>query len=154
MESKLKKIIYLVISLLIALLLNNTLIFKQETQIDYSIPPQSAGYIESFIYVDGNWTETASTYDWCYGDGSWSTPFIIENVSIDASTSPTGSGILIENSQNAYFIIRNCTITNAIGASGYLNYAGGIKLINCANGVIYDITIIGICLNISRADCS
>ena len=70
MESKLKKIMYLVISLLIALLLNNTLIFKQETQIDYSIPPQSAGYIESFIYVDGNWTETASTYDWCYGDGT------------------------------------------------------------------------------------
>jgi len=144
MKSNLKKILILFIGLLIAFSLNNTLIDNKGERTELNVLKESAGYSESSIYIDGtatgvgahNWT-WAKSQPWCYGDGSWSTPYIIENVSIDASTSPIGSGILIENSQNAYFIIRNCTITNANGASGHLNYAGGIKLINCANGVIY-----------------
>ncbi|MHA1191714.1 MAG: hypothetical protein ACTSP9_05395, partial [Promethearchaeota archaeon] len=103
MKSKLKKITYLFIGLLIAILLNNTFIFNNDAQTELSIPHQSAGYSESFIYIDGNWTETATTYDWCYGDGSWSTPYVIENVSINAISSPTGSGILINNSLDVYF---------------------------------------------------
>ena len=137
MKSKLKKIILLFIGLVIAFSLNNTLNNNKGAQNELSIPKQSAGYSESFIHVDGNWTQTASTYDWCYGDGSWSTPYIIENVTIDASSSPTGSGIFIDNSKNDYFIIRNCTV----------NYAGlaysnaGIKLTNTNNGTITTNTV-------------
>ncbi|MFX1477534.1 MAG: hypothetical protein ACFFCI_05340, partial [Promethearchaeota archaeon] len=76
--------------------------------------PRSSGYWSvNFIHVDGNWSETVTVYDWCSGDGSWRNPYTIENITIDASTSPTGSGILIENSKNDYFIIRNCTVYNA-----------------------------------------
>ena len=74
MKSKLKKITCLFIGLLIALLLNNTFIFNNDAQTELSIPHQSAGYSESFIYIDGNWTETATTYDWCSGSGTWNDP--------------------------------------------------------------------------------
>ncbi len=95
------------------------------------ISPKNS-YIEPFIHIDGNWSDTVTTYAWCSGDGSWGNPYIIENVTIDASTSPTGSGILISNSKNYYFIIRNCTVYNA--ASGYYN--GGIKLENTDDGIL------------------
>ena len=131
MKSKLKKITYLIIGLLIAFLPNNTLIFNNEAQTELSIPKQSAGYSESFIHVDGNWTQTTSK-GWCYGDGSWVNPYVIENVTIDASTSPIGSGILINNSQNAYFIVRNCTIFNA--DDGFFD--SGIWLENTYNGTL------------------
>ena len=137
MKSKLKKIILLFIGLVIAFSLNNTLNNNKGAQNELSIPKQSAGYSESFIHVDGNWTQTASTYDWCYGDGSWSTPYIIENVTIDASSSPTGSGIFIDNSKNDYFIIRNCTVNYA--SLAYSN--AGIKLTNTNNGTITTNTV-------------
>jgi len=97
---------------------------------------KSGAYSESFIHIDGsipdNWSDTASTYDWCSGDGSWGSPYIIENVTIDAGGSPTGSGILIRNSINDYFIIRNCTSYN----SGNLTTDGGIKLEYTDNGML------------------
>jgi len=96
----------------------------------------SGGYFESFIHIDGsipdNWSDTTITYDWCSGDGSWSNPYIIENVTIDATGSPTGSGIYIENSKNDHFIIRNCTAYN----SGTDYYDAGIKLENTNNGTL------------------
>ncbi|MFX1569698.1 MAG: nitrous oxide reductase family maturation protein NosD [Promethearchaeota archaeon] len=84
----------------------------------------------SFIYIDDNWSAVAS-YDWCTGDGSFANPYVLENITIDASSSPTGSGIYINNSKNDYFIIRNCTIYNAIGT-----YSSGIKLENTCNGIL------------------
>ena len=86
----------------------------------------------NFIHIDGNWSYTVGNYSWCSGDGSRSSPYKIENVSIDASGSPTGSGILINNSKNEYFIIRNCTVYNA----GSGSYDGGIKLENTNNGTL------------------
>lgn len=83
----------------------------------------------SFIHVDNNWSSTTSTYAWCSGDGSWDNPYLIENVTIDASSSPIVSGIWIQNS-NDYFIIRNSTIFNAgSGSSG-----AGIRLTFIENG--------------------
>ncbi|MFX1476980.1 MAG: nitrous oxide reductase family maturation protein NosD [Promethearchaeota archaeon] len=91
-------------------------------------PPNSAGYwTRNFIHIDNNWSDTALTYEWCSGDGSWSAPYVIENVTIDASTSPTGSGIYIQNSKNEYFFIRNCTVNNA---------TNGIRLENTDNGTL------------------
>ncbi|GAH12473.1 unnamed protein product, partial [marine sediment metagenome] len=59
-------------------------------------------------------------------------PYIIENVTIDATSSLTGSGFLIENSKNDYFIIRNCNVTNA----GNTVDDAGIKLKHTNNGTL------------------
>jgi len=87
----------------------------------------------SFIHIDGNWS-TAADYEWCRGDGSWSNPYAIENITIDASSSPTGSGIFISNSKNDYFIIRNCTVFNAPGS--WYEPNAGITLENSNNGTL------------------
>jgi len=149
MESKLKKITYLAISLLMALLLNNTLIFNNGAQTNFSVEQTTfnnlkSSQVYSGIEIDalmaynttysGNWTWAVSQ-PWCYIDNG---VYVIENMTIDATSSPIDSGILIKNSNDDSFIVRNCTITNANGAGGYLNYAAGIKLINCSNGVIYN----------------
>ncbi|MGQ4876294.1 MAG: NosD domain-containing protein [Promethearchaeia archaeon] len=85
----------------------------------------------TFIHIKNNWTNGVSK-GWIKGDGSYNNPYIIENMTIDATGSPTGCGILIEDSKNDYFIIRNCTIKN----SGVNIYDGGIKILNSANGTI------------------
>ena len=36
----------------------------------------------SFIHIDGNWTETNSTYDWCSGSGTLKDPYTIKNTII------------------------------------------------------------------------
>ena len=84
------------------------------------------------IHITGGDWSTVENYDWVQGDGSWSNPYIIENITIDASSSSTGSGIIIEDSNDFYFIIQNCNISNA--GSGF-DYAG-IKLLNTNRGKI------------------
>ena len=74
--------------------------------------PKVSGYWDltgSLIFIDDNWSLTASSYGWCYYNG---THYIIENVTLDVLGS--GSGITIKNS-NDFFEIRNCTIYNATG---------------------------------------
>ncbi|MFX0060420.1 MAG: NosD domain-containing protein, partial [Candidatus Heimdallarchaeota archaeon] len=101
----------------------------------HSRNPKISGYwTTNFIHVDGNWSDTATVYDWCSGDGSWGNPYTIENVIIDASSSPTGSGILINNSKNEYFIIRNCTVYNAFAGIWLENTDNGtLTLNNCTS---------------------
>ncbi|MHA1109782.1 MAG: NosD domain-containing protein [Promethearchaeota archaeon] len=91
-------------------------------------PTTSAIWTANFIHVQNNW----SSFTEITGDGSWDTPYLIENVIMDASTSPTDSGILIEDEKSNYFKILNCTVINW-GAS---NEDGGIKLYNSDNGFI------------------
>ena len=94
--------------------------------------PKKSGYWTlDFIHIDDNWTD-ALLEDWCNGDGSWGNPYVIENVTIDASSSPTGSGIFINNSKNEYFKIKNCTVYNA--GSGI--YDAGIRLEYTNNGTL------------------
>lgn len=83
------------------------------------------------IHINNNWTVTKSTYDWCSGSGTWSDPYIIENVIINAGNS--GSCILIENS-NVCFKIKNCILKN----SEWANSHAGIKLANTKNGQLID----------------
>jgi len=100
--------------------------------------PKISGYWTlNFIHIDGNWSDTADTYIWCNGNGSWNNPYIIENVTIDASGSPTGTGIFINNSKNDFFIIRNCTVFNA--QTGLFD--AGIKLENTCNGTLINCDI-------------
>ncbi|MFW9972495.1 MAG: nitrous oxide reductase family maturation protein NosD [Candidatus Odinarchaeota archaeon] len=83
-----------------------------------------------------DWSKTASDNDWCSGSGTYSDPYIIENVIIQ----PTDliSGIMIKNSY-VNFIIKNCTILN-IKSTSFLSetYDYGIKLDNVANGKLID----------------
>lgn len=103
-----------------------------QDEINFKNPKKSGDWNLQFIHIDGNWSHTVGNYTWCSGDGSWTNPYIIENVTIDASSSPTRSGILINNSKNDYFIINNCNVYNA--GSGYND--SGIKLENSNNGTI------------------
>jgi parallel beta-helix repeat protein len=108
--------------------------YSAETRDDLNLKsPVLSKYWDNFtfIHINGNWS-TAAGYEWCCGDGSWSNPYIIENITMNADSSPTGSGILIENSQNDYFVIRNCTVSNA----RFGNYDAGIKLENTCNGTL------------------
>ncbi len=68
----------------------------------------------SLILIDDSdpgkdWAYTALNYDWCSGSGSWTDPYLIENVTIDGL--PFSNCIEIRNS-NTYFIIRNCSLND------------------------------------------
>ncbi|MFW9898970.1 MAG: NosD domain-containing protein, partial [Candidatus Thorarchaeota archaeon] len=105
---------------------------SENIQVNIEISPKQSDYWSdvSFVHIDGNWTETNSTYDWCSGSGTLNDPYVIKNVIINASGS--NSGILINNSKNVYFIIKNCTIFD----SGSLYGDAGIRLENTNNGTI------------------
>lgn len=77
------------------------------------------------IHIDNNWT-VAKTAGICTGNGTYSEPYIIEDLVIDGGGS--GSCILIENS-NVSFKIENCTVYN----SGPMGSDAGIKLHNINN---------------------
>ena len=79
------------------------------------------------IHIDNNWSATESTYSWCTGSGTFSDPYIIEDLVIDGGGS--GSCIWIENS-DVYFTIENCSLYN----SGVNWDDSGISLINVDNG--------------------
>lgn len=84
------------------------------------------------IYINNNWTE-AKAAGICTGDGTASSPYLIEHLVIDAGG--IGNGIFIENSTD-YFKIENCTTSNAGGVSSQ----GGIKLNNTHNGILVNNT--------------
>ena len=111
-----------------------------------------AGFWNNFTFIhitNLNWT-VANETDWCSGSGTWGDPYLIENMVINASASPTGAGIFVENSTNVYFTIRNVTIfetTNGIRLENTNNGAiinnslsdnldSGISLVNCVNNTI------------------
>ncbi|MHA1375597.1 MAG: Loki-CTERM sorting domain-containing protein [Promethearchaeota archaeon] len=83
-----------------------------------------------------NWSYTASNYDWCSGSGTWTNPYVIENVTINGQN--VGSCIEIRNS-NAYFVVNNCTLYSS-GTTNYgiyLNYTNNGKIINNNCSVYY-----------------
>ena len=109
-----------------------------------SVDSKIAGsYILSYIHINdlssNNWSYTADTFAWCSGNGSFIDPYVIQDCVVNAATSPTGSGILIENSKSAYFVVKNCSAFNADGDSSTI-YAG-IKLENTNNGSIKNCTV-------------
>ncbi|MFX0010529.1 MAG: nitrous oxide reductase family maturation protein NosD, partial [Candidatus Hermodarchaeota archaeon] len=134
---------------------NNIKSFDETTQADlrgniYNL--KNAGFWNNFTFIhitNLNWT-VANETDWCSGSGTWGDPYVIENMIINASASPIGCGIFIENSVNVYFTIRNVTIfegTNGIKLEntnkGTLinnklsdNTDSGIYMVNCVNNTI------------------
>ncbi|HEC37011.1 hypothetical protein LCGC14_1428130 [marine sediment metagenome] len=88
-------------------------------------------HIKSKSLLD-DWTD-AKNAGIVTGNGTYSEPYIIEDLVIDAGGS--GSGILIEFSFDVYFKIENCTVYNSKGISeapGYLE--AGINLFYVSNG--------------------
>ncbi|NVM52629.1 MAG: right-handed parallel beta-helix repeat-containing protein [Candidatus Helarchaeota archaeon] len=83
----------------------------------------------AIISIDGNAELDAYATD---GTGTVRDPYILENYLINASG--LGAGISIKNT-NAYYILRNCIITNAD------RYYAGIMLSNVTNAIITNNTV-------------
>lgn len=84
--------------------------------------------ISGKIHINNNWS-AAKSAGICMGSGSYSDPYVIENIIIDGKG--VGSCILIENS-DAFFKIENCTVYN----SGSKWEDAGIGLYNVNNSQI------------------
>ena len=78
------------------------------------------------IHIDNNWTDAWSA-GICTGNGTYSEPYVIDDLVIDAEGS--GSGIFIENSI-VYFKIKNCTL---YGTESGSRWGAGIRLSNVNN---------------------
>jgi len=84
----------------------------------------------------GNFTwDQVSQFAWCTGEGSYSNPYSIASVVIDAQS--VGSCIRIENSYSNYFSIEGCLIMNAQAIGG----EAGIVLDQVHNGTIFNCEI-------------
>jgi len=79
------------------------------------------------IHIDNNWSETKAA-GICTGNGTYSEPYIIEDLVIDGGGS--GSCVMIGNS-DVYFKIEICTLYNSGNKSAI---DAGITLINTSNG--------------------
>lgn len=147
MSKKEKLIIFLIIGLVVPLSIKRNISFSDNQETIKLDPKRSGEYTEAFIHVDDNWSATTDK-DWCSGEGSWSNPYIIENVTIDASNSPTGYGIYIQDS-NVSLIIRNCKVYNSVDYGIYLAETNNSKIINnnCSNNDRSGIAIITECSN-------
>lgn len=94
------------------------------------------------IFIDGNavgvgahnWT-WAESQDWCNGLGTWASPYIIENITIDGQGHDNGIDI---RSSDVYFTLQNNTIYNCGNSSNH----GAIKLVNVQKGTIHNNTIL------------
>ncbi|TKJ23308.1 MAG: hypothetical protein CEE43_04015 [Promethearchaeota archaeon Loki_b32] len=99
------------------------------------------------IHIDNNWT-AAEAAGICTGNGTYSNPYIIEDLVIDGGGS--GSCIMIENS-DVYFRIENCSVYNS---GGYPNAGAGIQLNNVTKGKLVINNCTSNAYGISLYDCN
>jgi len=132
-NGKSKVIILIALGILSALspIINNSLNLNtgnsENNLDDVNLTPSK---ISGRIHIDNNWTD-AKAAGICTGDGTYSDPYIIEDLVIDGGG--LGSCIWIENSI-VYFKIKNCRLYNAMQSS----HAAGIYLWNASNGYVVD----------------
>lgn len=89
-----------------------------------------AAIISGAIHIDNNWS-AAEIAGICTGNGSYSNPYVIEDLVIDGG----GSGICISIANTiTHFKITNCTVFSS-GGSAFSNFAG-IVLSNVSYGKI------------------
>ncbi len=84
--------------------------------------------ISGKIHIYNNWSD-ARDVGICTGDGTYSDPYIIEDLVIDGKNASTC--ILIEFSDD-YFKIENCTLFNSSSST----QDAGIKLVYVSNGIL------------------
>ncbi len=94
----------------------------------YIIGNAQPSYLWDDIWVM-SWNEATSKV-WCSGSGTSNDPYVIKDIEIDAKGD--NSSIYIMQSQNDYFRIENCNITNSAEA----NETAGIYLTNVNYGEI------------------
>ena len=94
---------------------------------------------------NGGWEIIASTYDWCSGNGSWSNPYIIENITIKGQTSSEYCLEII--SSDVYFKVVNCRFYNN-------SQDGGLHLEYVENGFILNnsFSLNSICLYLENSN--
>jgi parallel beta-helix repeat protein len=80
------------------------------------------------IHIDNNWT-AAKAAGICTGEGTFSDPYIIKDLEIDAGGSDCGIEVI---GSNVYFRIENCRVYN----SGSEFYDAGIFLGQVSNGLL------------------
>lgn len=132
--ARLKKFIALILIFIILFSYNN---FKVNSESSINklgkLKTSDSWNVSPFIIDDtggGDYTwAQAAVESWCRGSGSWSEPYVIENITIDASGS--GNCLVIRDS-TVPFILKNNIFINS-GSS--LNNAG-LKLVNVENGTI------------------
>jgi len=132
-----KIIILITLGILFALspIINNTLNFnagnsdrssENSDEINFYNENLKISAVSGKIHIKDNWTD-AKAAEICTGNGTYSDPYVIEDLVIDGGS--LGSCILIENS-NVCFKIENCTLYN----SGDPSFNTGIKLQSVSNG--------------------
>lgn len=109
----------------------STIIYNEPTcnteNIEISEQALKLSKVSARIHIDNNWTEV-KTAGICTGDGTYTNPYVIEDLIIDAEGSE--SGIFIENT-NEFFKIENVTIFSALNGSGIkLYYVNNGRLSN------------------------
>lgn len=107
--------------------------FNQKMFIERQSFLKNSGYWTlNSIFIDdedpsNNWLITAATQPWCRGSGTWTDPYIIENVTINCLGGDTA--IYIRRSY-VYFIVRNCTVYNYNIAGIFVEYTNNGQLFN------------------------
>ena len=127
-------------------LIKSTNLFENNREIDTDIIKQAAYWELNYININNNWSETASTYDWCSGSGTLENPYIIENIKINLGSSE--SGIKVQNSAH-YFIIQNCTVNHQANGIYLRNVRNGFLQKNNCSVNIYDGILLNNCMNIT-----
>jgi len=129
-NAKLKIIILITLGILFALApkitINPSFITANSDVINFDKENLKISATTGKIHIDNNWTDAWSA-GICTGNGTYSEPYVIEDLVIDAGGS--GSGIFIENSI-VYFKIENCTL---YGAESGSRWGAGILLWNVNN---------------------
>jgi parallel beta-helix repeat protein len=121
--------------------LNNIILNEIIREDKAPITPMDSGFWDltgSPILIDDDggtpgsrtWAQVNSTELWCSGSGTWSDPYIIENVTINALNNDTAIWII---DSNVYFTLHNNTLSNS--GTG-LN--ASIRVDNSTNGQLID----------------
>lgn len=92
--------------------------------------PGSIVDIPHRVIIDNNWSDMASTYDWCDGSGTEIDPYIIENIAIDSDYG--GTCLLIKNADK-FFVVRNCIFERS---GREHEHDAGVRVKNASNGLI------------------
>jgi len=131
MKSFSKKILASIVIVILTLsisLVSFYFLIGQEEKKEVVEEEEILGEVSGKIHIDGNsgWIDFRNDGN-CTGNGTYSEPYIIEDLIIDGGGSATC--ISIENS-NIYFTIKNCALFNSDTSGLYLKNVSNGKILN------------------------
>ncbi|UCF49317.1 MAG: right-handed parallel beta-helix repeat-containing protein [Thermoplasmatales archaeon] len=131
---KYKSIIFLITILFIVASFASSMNVKYDFSTNEIIRFYKSNHPPIYINDNDDFTQENGVTE---GNGTKENPYIIENWIIEGDGSD-GNGIFI-NGTNAYFIIRNCTVSGFYGETGS-SWGTGVRLVTVENGRIEDTT--------------